>query len=303
MVVYSMKDYYPADDPNPFMEGSNREAAVATVTALKDHPAILAWYTSDEMPRRMVPEILERRATINLLDPNHPTWALFCSYADLPFFGGSYDVLGIDPYPVNTPADSGIFSVAQALEDTEKAALRANGTMALWAVPQAFNAALYSNTADVTAEEFFKSSRCPTAGETLAMALLHAIHGARGFLFYSDFDLRKSHENRRYDARWKELCQIGETLRELEPFIMSATPHVKIPVKATSGRVDASLMRTDFGKAALVIVSPLREGGQADIQGEGLPSGMSSKYGRTIESAPGVYRYVGGAADYDILMN
>ena len=302
MVIYSLKDLYPANKLNSYYKCSNQETATLLVNALKDHPAILAWYTSDEMPKNMLPEIMERRRMINHLDPNHPTWALFCSYADLPYFGGGYDVLGIDPYPLNSPQDSGILSVAQALDDTRKAILRANGTMALWAVPQAFNAALYNNKAIISAEDFFKTTRCPTAQESLAMALLHAIHGAKGFIFYSDFDLRKSHEAIRYDERWKELCQMGDALKSLEPFILSDHPHIPLHVETTQGRVDAAALQSPQGDVAMILVSPLRDGGTADISGEKLPSGMISKYGHTVEISPGKYRFHGAAAECDILM-
>ena len=301
MVIYSLKDLYPADKLNTYYNCSNKETATLLVNALKDHPAILAWYTSDEMPKNMLPEIMERRRMINRLDPNHPTWALFCSYADLPYFGGGYDVLGIDPYPLNSPQDSGILSVAQALDDTRKAILRTNGTMALWAVPQAFNAALYNSKATISVDDFFKTTRCPTAQESLAMALLHAIHGAKGFIFYSDFDLRKPPEHLRYDQRWKELCQAGQALKELEPFIMTDQPRIPLFVKTLQGRVDAAAFQTQQHDIALILVSPLRDGGTAEISGIKLPIRMVSKYGRTTEIGPGIYRFHGDAAGYDIL--
>ena len=302
MVIYSLKDLYPSNKQNTYLNCTNKDTAALLVNALKDHPAILAWYTSDEMPKNMLPEIMERRRMINRLDPDHPTWALFCSYADIPYFGGGYDVLGIDPYPLNSRQDSGILSVAQALDDTQKAALRTNGAMALWAVLQAFNAALYNSKATVSAEDFFKSTRCPTAQESLAMALLHAIHGAKGFIFYSDFDLRKSHEALRYDERWKALCQMGDALKSLEPFILSDRPHIPLHVETTQGRVDAAALQSPQGDVAMILVSPLRDGGTADISGEKLPSGMISKYGHTVEISPGKYRFHGAAAECDILM-
>ncbi len=301
MVIYSLKDLYPSAKQNTYYNCSNKDAAAMLVNALKDHPAILSWYTSDEMPKNMLPEIMDRRRIINRLDPNHPTWALFCSYADIPYFGGGFDVLGIDPYPLNSRQDSGILSVAQALDDTRKAILQTNGSMALWAVPQAFNAALYNNKATVTTEEFFKSTRCPTAQESLAMALLHAIHGAKGFIFYSDFDLRKPHENLRYDDRWKELCQMGQAIKLLEPFILSDRPRFHLNIKTTQGQVDAAALLSPQGDIAMMLVSPLREGGTADISGDKLPAGLISKYGLTTEIAPSIYRYHGKAAECDIL--
>ena len=134
------------------------------------------------------------------------------------------------------------------------------------------------------------------------MALLHAIHGAKGFIFYSDFDLRKPHENLRYDDRWKELCQMGQDLKSLEPFILSEYPPLNLHIKTTQGRVDATALQSPQGDIAMMLVSPLREGGTADISSDNLPAGLISKYGLTTEIAPGIYRYHGKAAECDILM-
>ena len=134
------------------------------------------------------------------------------------------------------------------------------------------------------------------------MALLHAIHGAKGFIFYSDFDLRKSHEALRYDERWKELCQMGDAIKSLEPYILSDRSHIPLHVETTQGRVDVAALQSPQGDVAMILVSPLRDGGTADISGEKLPSGMVSKYGHTVEISPGKYRFHGAAAECDILM-
>ena len=133
------------------------------------------------------------------------------------------------------------------------------------------------------------------------MALLHAIHGAKGFIFYSDFDLRKPPEHLRYDQRWQELCQAGQVLKELEPFIMTDQPRIPLFVKTLQGRVDAAALQSPQGDIALLLVSPLRDGGTAEISSVKLLIRMVSKYGRTKEIAPGIYRFNGGAAGYDIL--
>ena len=123
----------------------------------------------------------------------------------------------------------------------------------------------------------------------------------KGFIFYSDFDLRKPPEHLRYDKRWKELCQAGQAIKELEPFIMTDQPRIPLRVENVQGRVDAAAFQTQQHDIALILVSPLRDGGTAEISGIRLPVGMVSKYGHTTEIAPGIYRFHGGAAGYDIL--
>lgn len=37
-------------------------------------PALLGYYTCDELPNQMIPEMTERRNMLNRLDPEHPVW-------------------------------------------------------------------------------------------------------------------------------------------------------------------------------------------------------------------------------------
>ena len=99
------------------------------------------------------------------------------------------------------------------------------------------------------------------------------------------------------------LCQMGDAIKSLEPYILSDRPRIPLHVETTQGRVDVAALQSPQGDVAMILVSPLRDGGTADISGEKLPSGMVSKYGHTVEISPGKYRFHGAAAECDILMD
>ncbi len=299
MVIFSIKDLYPAD--KKVGERTAGEQAKYWIENLKDHPALLAWYISDELSKDKIPQLVERRRMINTLDPDHPTWALFCSYADLPYFGSTFDVVGIDPYPINAKGDIGIKTVLNALQDTARAYQRSNGELALWAVPQAFNAAVYTIKPGTDPDKFLADTRPPSEREMLAMSLLEAIGGAKGFIYYSEFDLRKWPENKRYQERWEIACRVGQVMRDLEPFIMASAPRLPIRINAAKNTVKAQAMTSDGGKIAVLIASVLPGPAEAVITGPKLPPGLKSLTGNTVEIAPGQYKFTGKDADCDVL--
>ncbi len=270
------------------------------VTAYKDNPAILSWYIADERPKNMVPMLEERKDLINKLDPDHPVYGVFCSFADMPYYGATHDVAGIDPYPIGAADNKGMSSVYQALKDTMESQLRTNGTMALWGVIQAHNVGVYYS--DVNSPTFFQDTRPPSEKEMMAMTLLHAIYGAKGFIYYSEFDLKKFPENTRYDERWAELCRIGNTMRELEPFIMADAPRIPVNVEIAEGVVAANALADDSGRIVLLITSVERGNNSAEIFAPDLPAGLVSTTGNTVEAEPGIYKFSGTDADYDILV-
>ena len=47
------------------------------VNLLKDHPALLAWFSADEAPVSQVPRLTEIRRICNQLDPEDPVYGVF----------------------------------------------------------------------------------------------------------------------------------------------------------------------------------------------------------------------------------
>jgi len=274
------------------------ELAVKTV---KDHPALLAWYISDEEPRREVPQIVALRQLISRLDPWHPTWTLTYRYEDLPYYGVSGDVLGVDPYPIrNTPGEQSIKLVKTAMTSGQTTGLP------IWVVPQIFNWSVYHVNDDSKA---FEESHFPTLEEMRAMSLYAAMLGAKGFVFYSNFDIVQ-----RYDRllpgsgerEWAKVVEMVKAVRELEPFILSTKQAPALAVASEpKDAVEAGVLLDDDGHFRVIVIGT---GGKAKGIFE-LPENIAklntkplqSKFGKTTHLGGNRYEFNADSVDSDVL--
>ena len=274
------------------------ELAVKTV---KDHPALLAWYISDEELRTDVPIIVALRQLISRLDPWHPTWTLTYRYDDLPYYGISGDTIGVDPYPIDDkPIEQSIKHVKTAMT-----AGRSTG-LPVWVVPQIFNWGIYKLRDNPKA---FADSHFPTLEEMRAMALYAAMLGAKGFVFYSNFDIMQ-----RYDQllpgsgerEWAKVVEMVKPVKELEPFILSMRQPLEIAVESEpKDAVEAGALFDDAGNVRVIIIGT---GGKAKGTFT-LPESVTklnkeplrSKFGKTKSLGSGRYEFVVEAVDSDIL--
>ncbi len=132
------------------------------VKALKDHPALLSWYVSDEPDGQFISpaELKEAVDLVRKLDPYHPISMVFVDPKPSLPYRDLLDIVMTDPYPI--PGNS----VVNAGEYLEKLKEYYQFEKNIWIVPQAFGG-----------QEFW--SREPTAAELRAMVYLGVIHGAR----------------------------------------------------------------------------------------------------------------------------
>jgi len=216
-MIFSIKDVFaPGKDVLPrvgnkttFFGAEGEQAVVEKVVrSFKDHPALLAWYVNDELSVDVLPRLIARRKEVNSLDPEHPTWSVLYQFDELKYHGPTCDILGIDPYPIENDKSKDMRWVLRGLERAEHAVGTKTG-MALWVVPQVFNWGAY-RTKD--RKQLLKSFRNPTEIEMRAMALLCALKGAKGFIFYSYFDLFRPHTLPDFEHRWPEICRVGDQL-------------------------------------------------------------------------------------------
>ena len=228
-IIFSLKDQLPGHDAREALNGTaGRDNVVRRiVSVLKDHPALLGWYISDEEPRENVPDVLRLREIVSGIDPWHPTWSLTCFYHTLPYYAITGDVVGIDLYPIaHDKPHSPIEPIVDAMRRGNIAGLP------VWAVPQIFNWGTYAHRNDPAA---FRKGRAPTGDEMTAMALLYAVCGAKGFVFYSDFDLYHRAEKLapgRRDTEWSKVCRMVEVLKKIEPYLMSGHPAERIRIES-----------------------------------------------------------------------
>jgi len=284
--IFSLKDVWSGSFlgyPNTTWMGAKDEFESVTnaVNAFKGHPAILAWYLADELPWEWRNRLTDRRRLVNGLDPFHPTWAVYNKSMRLPYFASSCDAIGVDPYPIGAKDSKSMHSV-KSFMDAAAAAASTQGGAAVWAVPQA------------TCLERF-----PTVEEMRSIALLEAAMGARGFIFYSYGDLWKGVDAATGDARWADLRKLGEELKSLEPFIMSAAEAPRIAAAVTAGDVVARGLKSDDGRL-VVIVAGIGPGDAKATVDAGV-DGLKSRHGKCKGLGAGKYLFEGKDICADIL--
>ena len=298
-VIFSIKDVYAGTTWETVeFSGARGEAEVVkkAVTGLKDHPALLAWYVNDELSLAYLPRLVSRRREVNRLDPWHPTWAVLYQFDELEFYRGTCDVLGIDPYPIKDGTTKDMRLVLNGLESAASAVGTGDG-MALWVVPQVFNQGAYGSE---NRETFLKTNRDPTEAEMRAMALLCALKGAKGFVFYSYFDLLKPQTKPDFDRRWSEICRVGALLRELEPFLLSSRPTEPVQVAAGTGQVLARSLVSDAGKRCVLVAGVGPGESKATLK---LDPGLKFKarFGLASSAGQGAWTFSGMDICADIL--
>ena len=190
-VMASVKDIYlPEADGTrvafcpPQVKTKEQETAYVTdvVNRCKDHPALLAWYTCDEMKAQYAPLLNERYQLLKRLDPEHPVYVLAFADATRAFIN-AYDVTGTDPYPVcnsfSGAADQtpGMGKVWPAGASAANIVSEMFGLKPLWQVPQAFK--WQWDHKDRFEERF------PTRRELASMTWQQIAEGANGIFFYS----------------------------------------------------------------------------------------------------------------------
>lgn len=314
-VIYSIKDFYEnatwaggvVTSPRQW-NGVTGEKAMATaiVENFRDHPALLAWYIADEMSHDMAPRVLERRRMVRTLDPWHPTWAVYCDWREFGRMVSTADVMGTDGYPIDFVGVSDMSSVARFASAAKRDLAGDGGGLPLWVVPQAHLKALYEQVDGrrmdqaQDRERLLAKFRAPTEEEMRSMALLMAIQGARGFVFYSYFDLIKPAVLPDYEQRWKELCNVGGLLRELQPFLYSHETAPEVTVKTIQGTVNAAAYKTADGKVKVLVTATGPGASEAEITVAGTHT-LESRYGKTEQLGGDSHRFRGTDICSDVL--
>lgn len=296
-VIFSIKDLYQGHRAKEmsWMGITGCDAIVAgIVREFRNHPALLAWYVNDETPEDKMQELIARRRLVNDLDPFHPTWAVLCQFDSLPMYGGSCDIVGVDPYPIRHVDTFDMKMVDRAMNAVDKTALRT------WVVPQAHNIGVYRFR---KYPEKFKQYRGPTEGEMRASSILLALRGAKGFVFYSYFDLTKRPLTQAdYAKSWPALCRVGQMLRDLEPFLLSDSEPTTPDLDIEKGNVQATEFRDAAGNVRILVAGVGPGASRAIIRTTSAKS-LKSLYGQCRALGDGAYEFRGDNICSDILSN
>jgi hypothetical protein len=312
-VIFCVKDFHPGFAFQNYMKNyvTNKfepsypdmdSLVTGLVTALKDHPALLAWYLNDEIRLSQVEMINARRELLNRLDPWHPTWGVLCHAGELPFYDHAHDILGMDVYPLlKADAPREQKSVVSMMAGANK-----SGLAAKWGVPQIFN---WGNYWAKSAEEYHQYVT-PSEEEMRAMTLMMAIHDIKGFVFYCDHDLKRPggltgqpqwEPQEVFASRWHDVVQIGLMLQDLAPFLLS--DHDSQPVAAEIQEGNAELRKfVDNAGRVRILLSAIGPG-PVRLRFNPESAGLRSFYGRCQLQSDGWWNFQGNDLACDILGN
>ena len=241
-LVYCLNDAYPTA---PYLSGKNWEGiegndavANAVVTAYRDHPAILAWYLNDELPRALLPQLKDYYQRVREADLQHPSFIVLCNRRDFRIFPSTTDILGVDPYPI--PHDP--VTLVSGFMDTANAAVRRS--QPVWLVPQAFAWYQYNSKnpdrGHLPTPEELQKGRAPTYEEERCMTYLGLTHGAKGLIYYCYYDLRVLPQ---YREMWAGMKKIGAEVKTLSPVLLSPDDPSPIRVTPKSAALHTKLKR------------------------------------------------------------
>ena len=215
LAIADLRDIYPGAETarrrNAGTTWAETEAWLDTnVLSYRDHPAVLGWYITDEAPPTEVASIRRVQEHVQAVDPDHPTWAVLATLHGLREFVPSFDVLGVDPYPVPRAGLEQVRDLAQG------AKREIFGAKPMWNVPQAFS--WWSKPTD----------RFPTREELRNIAFQHIACGANGIIAYIFGERFYKHGPAEENAEWKDVCTVGAEVKRFVPVFLSVerTPTV-----------------------------------------------------------------------------
>jgi hypothetical protein len=248
-VIYSIKDWYAGSTycPKAIRSKADEEPMVrARVRAMRDHPALLAWYLNDELSQTFLPQLEAHQRWVSEEDPDHPTWAVLYQYREVGDYRNTFDVIGTDPYPIGRkPASMAAEWTAETLRQVDHA-------RPLWQVPQLHNWANYEKIESQKAK-----LHTPTFDEVRSMAWQCIAEGATGLVFYSWYDVKRNPDVP-FDTQWTGLKKIAAEIDGLSDVLLSVEPAPSIPACGDASARPAwlhSLVRSRAGKVYLIAVN------------------------------------------------
>lgn len=202
------------------------------VNHFKDHPALLAWYISDEPTGHgATPEAV--RASYELvrsLDPWHPVTVVFMAPMRAREYADGMDIVMADPYPVPNSDPASVGDVIRNLRNEFYA------EKPVWMVPQAFGGSEHW-------------AREPSLRELRLMTWLSVVEGATGIQFF----IRHGRNGfPKSTATWDECGRIAMEINDLQNYLLLGTPISGFSANQASVRI---LAREYQGDLLLVAVN------------------------------------------------
>jgi hypothetical protein len=227
-----------------------------------------------------------------MLDPYHPSINVqFRQNLQFSALNGG-DIIGLDIYPIRRPNSDQkeLCDIFQGLQDSFG---NSHGTV-VFSVPQAFSWHAYSNV---------NPKYIPTVPQMRASALMTAIYGARSFVFYAHQASMKMVKpfGKSFDELWKDVCDVAQTMRDLEEYLLGDALPVVPPMEVKSGNPRVQVLTANSGRQA-VILTTVGDSKTTEVLIDLDPDRrFVSKYGRTTSLGDGQYRFSCEYMDCDVL--
>ncbi len=250
---------------------SDEEKRINLLTEIemfRDHPALLAWYISDEPNGYKIPPetIEEIYKTVKRADPWHPVSIVITApFLQSKKYIKALDIIMADPYPLPDLPASFVGVITGQLKE------EFIGKKPLWIVPQAFGGG-----------EIW--SREPTIQELRSMTWQAIIKGATGIQYFVRQGLNYFPKSA---AAWGECGRMAVEVAELTPWLLS--DEATLPVYSYSRDVIVS-SKTHEGQLIVMAVNKKNEPVTVSIGISGIYNNRARVLfeNRTIPVAGGV---------------
>jgi hypothetical protein len=253
-------------------EDEKRELLINEIRTFMDHPALLAWYISDEPNGfKIPPEKLEEIYNlIKGLDPWHPVSIVFMApFLSSRKYADALDIVMADPYPVPNG------SVTQVGDVTKQLRSEFEGEKPVWIVPQAFGGGEWWG-------------REPTIQELRTMTYQAIVNGATGIQYFVRHGLNSFPKS---TSAWNECGRMAAEISGITPWLLS--DEKSVPVQSNSANIRIS-SRVHNGQLLIIAVNRVNSPQMADIN----ISGTSARNARVLFENRSVQVHSGTFVDF-----
>jgi hypothetical protein len=223
----------------------------ASIKAAIHHPALLAWYLTDEPEGRGASAEGERKRYLQLRekDPNHPIGLCHTSFEALTQFKDACDFTMTDIYPITAARDKNVMGVSIMMDE----ARRIHGaSWPQWTYIQTFGGPETDNGVWAV----------PLPHEVRFMAYQALVHRATGILYFSYWPQQP--------RTWRSLAALNGEIQALVPRLVA--PGREGDLRADDPRIQTRMRSDASGRSGMILaINTSPQFVQVHLRGEGVP--------------------------------
>ncbi len=224
------------------------------INAAMNHPALFAWYLSDEPENRSTSAEKERKRYLELKskDPNHPIGLCHTSFEALTTFKSACDVTMTDIYPITPERDKNIMGVSIMMDE----ARRIHGaSWPQWTYIQTFGGPEADNGVWAV----------PLPHEVRFMVYQALVHRATGILYFSYWP--------KQPRTWESIATINKEIHTLIPRLVA--PGREGMLKSGNTNIQARVRSTSRNSGVIIAINTSPKFVQSEMQLEDAPSELN----------------------------